>query len=198
MIRVKVHLAESTTFASKPAATGIKVYQGMYSRLPTQRYNHFALEVEEVIYQSTFSGVGTELLDSFETHYKIKKTYEYELDIDIVDFKHWFSKYNGRHYDFLQIGNIWFRRSFGINLGIGHDDNNLICNEVYLLFSNEFVEETVAIKHIDKYDLVMSEDVLENHRKRGLCKVVKDWDDYIPKKRTSVIDDFLNQSLAVV
>jgi len=190
MIKVEILLAESTTFLSKPAATGIKMFQNMYRRPPTERYNHYALRVGSTVYQSTFEGVGSENSASFKTHYKIKKIYEYEVPITVEEFKAWFAKYDGRRYDFKSILSIWLRRTFGVKFYFGHEDRQIICDELIIIFLNKFITYICSKKELDKFDLLATEDVLETHRKQAMNKVAMHYEKYVPKKNN---DDFLDQ-----
>ncbi|MCK4261106.1 MAG: hypothetical protein KAX49_19175 [Halanaerobiales bacterium] len=166
MIKVKVHLCESKGFVS----WGIKMFQGMWRMKKKDRFNHFALECEGNIYQSVFSGVEKIPLEKFKKGYKTKRFFVYDIPgFSLGDFNGWFAKYNGRKYDFGQILGIAIKQTLGFNTLIGGKSRRLICNEVYLLCMNRFVEQVVDPKFIDKYDLNMSRDIAERHVEEGKC-----------------------------
>lgn len=124
-------------------------------------YSHFAIEFNGFVIDATSKDVR---LYNAETYWsnRYKKVREYEIDIDVnfISLLNWSRPLLNRTYGYTQIIGLLF-----IILGIfkknpfGSDYNNLICNEIVLLFLKDF--KGLVIDDPDNYDLIATENILK-------------------------------------
>ena len=154
----------------------IYFFQKMYSRPESKRYSHYAMELvtsrEFEVYESSFFGVRRTPRYRWVNHYSVVKSYEYNIEkFGQLHFHNWFYKYDGESYSILQllglvlkVGNFVKKNPWGAGA------SEIICNELVLLFLNHFVERVVGAGFEDSLDLLDTEEILETHSQRGLCK----------------------------
>lgn len=119
-------------------------------------YSHFCIKIGTLVLDATGHGVRFSGNDEFFMRYHKVSSYNILVDRDFSEIINWCSTYLNRHYGYSQI--------FGLALKIlglvkrnpfGDDSNNLICNELVLLFLEEFCN--LKIGDSDDYGLVETE-----------------------------------------
>lgn len=126
-------------------------------------YSHFAIEFGGFVLDATGKDVRLYNAETYFTHrYEKVREYEIDIDADFLEVLAWSKPLLNRKYGYFQIIGLLF-----IILGLtnknpfGKDYNNLICNEIVLLFLEDF--KGLEIEDSDDYDLVSTELILREY-----------------------------------
>lgn len=156
----------------------IMIFQGMFKRPKYRRYTHYSLELVKKnpeIYESiVYGGVDSKPKDRWLKNYKIVTSYAYDLpSFSDAHFENWFYMHDGKSYAKKQlIGIVLQVFNFIKENPFGKGASRLICSELVILFLNRFVEVVTGRDFTDSLDLVDTEQILDEHSKRGLCSKI--------------------------
>lgn len=126
-------------------------------KISKTNYSHYALSIPVAnsavaFLDSTGSGVRWRVDSDFLSDYEIKKTFQCSREINATDFVNWFNGHEGKSYGFGQLIGIMLK-IFGFfkHNPFGNGAKRIICNELVVLFLNEFYDS--KIEDIDGLDL---------------------------------------------
>ena len=158
-MKVKIVQANSKNpFPFNIGALAIKYFQ-------KTDYSHYALEVEDgegmlVYYDSTGSGVRKRTATSFSKSHSITRTFEIPKLVTYVDWLDFWTKHEGKSYGFIQVIGLALKVWNIIkNNPFGKGAKRIICNELIILFLNEF--DYTNISDTDSLDLNDTEEILK-------------------------------------
>ena len=160
MLKVQFHKCRNIAHPFPIFAWAIMLFQGM---LPWRKnsWSHMCLSSNGVFFDSQFTGTQRTLEKDYLETYKLLETVEIELDITTVDIDTWFSKHQGKDYDFLQLFGLLFKYFNLTKVNhIGKDLDKLICSELLVAFLIEF--KGVEVNDTDNYDLLNTWKLLES------------------------------------
>lgn len=128
-------------------------------------YSHYVIRVEDpatnevFYYDSTGAGTRKHPLSVFQKKHKVRKVFKVSKEVSYIDWNNFWTKHEGKEYGFLQIAGLFLKMKNIIkNNPFGKGAKRLICNELVILFLNEF--KYTCIKDTDSLDLVETEEIL--------------------------------------
>lgn len=127
-------------------------------------YSHYAIEVKDgegmlTYYDSTGYGTRKRTAASFNKSHTIKRRFELPDRITYIQWLDYWAKHEGKSYGYIQLLGLLFKVLNIIkNNPFGKGAKRLICNELVILYLNEF--RYTNIKDTDSLDLNDTEKIL--------------------------------------
>ena len=128
-------------------------------------YSHYAIRVEDpntnevFYYDSTGGGTRKRGRQSFFRSHEITKSFSVSKEISYIDYTDFWFMHEGKSYGFIQIVGLALKLlNIVKNNPFGQGAKRLICNELVILFLNEF--GYTCIIDTDSLDLNDTEEIL--------------------------------------
>lgn len=128
-------------------------------------YSHFALEYtaatgSQKVIDSSAMSVRDRLKSKFDKEYEIIRSWDFDVNLDDIEFYRWMEKLENVRYGFLHILGLTLDVLSIVNANPFRDGvKTLICNELVLLFMQRFMG--VRVGDPEDYDLNATEDLIE-------------------------------------
>lgn len=153
-----VQACSKNKFPFNIVALAIKYFQNT-------NYSHYAIEVDSgegmlLYYDSTGRGTRKRTPSSFNSSHRITKRFTVKELITFIEYSDFWAKHEGKSYGFIQVFGLLLKLANIIkNNPFGKGAKRIICNELVILFLNEFGYTNIV--DTDSLDLNDTEEILK-------------------------------------